>query len=164
MREEKAASIEQRYLVIQGLLDSTSLEFVKEGLPKVWNENTICCFISYAYADLPLGKTFELAFRDDLSELTKTLCVVKAVTQQFAKPFDLIPDGWKTITLLEFPYGIPPIIANLPTIHAWGYNNPTEDVYITNEETWLKLKNIESPRQRRDSFKAMAENGDDKLL
>ncbi len=92
-------------------------------------------FISFAYADIPLGRTFSIAFPTCAPKSeTRTRCVIRAVTQQYAKPFGEVPHGWKTICLVEFPEGIPRVIASLPEVNGWYENR--QSVSLCDEDTW----------------------------
>ena len=51
--------------------------------------------------------------------INETILLLKKVTQQWAKPYDSIPCGHKTICKFEFKNGIPEVIRNLPVISTW---------------------------------------------
>ncbi len=120
LAEEDVPASDQR-LLIEGRVSARTLAAVREGLPRVWPSTARCLFVSYAYADLPLGKRFDVVFPHGHPERAEaTVTTMVAVTQQFAKPFDAVPHGWKTICLMDFPEGEPAVMAGLPTVDAWG--------------------------------------------
>ncbi|MCC5475541.1 hypothetical protein [Streptomyces barringtoniae] len=55
----------------------------------------------------------------DEGDATWVTVMVVAVTQQFGKPFDGIPRGWKTLALLRFEPEVPALISDLPTASGW---------------------------------------------
>jgi hypothetical protein len=63
---------------------------------------------------------------------------ILAVTQQFAKPFDIIPHFCATICLIEFPLGIPALIDNLPSVDQW--HQSSQKICLASRERWLALK------------------------
>jgi hypothetical protein len=65
---------------------------------------------------------------------TRTRCEVIAITQQYAKPFDEVPHGWKTICLVKFEEGIPDIITSLPVVNGWYENRYT--VSLCDTDVW----------------------------
>ena len=124
MLSEDKVPIAERCFLLEGQVSATSLRLVRKGLPTSWPAATLCVFATYAYAELPLGKTFEFVFPEKHPERgEQTIAVIRAVTQQFGKPFDSVPQGWKTICLLDFPSGVPDIIAGLGHVDAWGVSD-----------------------------------------
>jgi hypothetical protein len=76
--------------------------------------------VSYAYADLPLGQRFDaVAQSDTLQGAEATTARILAVTQQFGVALDVVPKGWKTICVIDFPAGVPACVAQLPVLDAW---------------------------------------------
>ncbi len=153
MRSEDAVPLYHRYLSVEGHLSSRTKRLIREGLPASLPLNSRVCFLAYAYADLPLPKAFDRVFRysrdetavrhaDELEILfrPKHLATVLparvrilAVTQQNGEPMSEIPDGEKTIAVLEFPDGVPHLIDELPTVNEWGESRIA--VALCDEET-----------------------------
>jgi len=118
---EENVPIRDRCLVVEGVASSKTLERVRAGLPAVLPLTARCLLLSYSYADLPLGKTFQCVFPGrEPTKFEGTLAVIHAVTQQFGEPFDSIPHGWKTVCVVDFPRGVPWLIERLPIVGAWG--------------------------------------------
>lgn len=138
MRREEDTPIEERYLLVEGRASNAALALVADGLPPKLPATSLVFFVSFAYADLPLGTSFTHVFTpSDPTKHEVTECSVKAVTQQFAKPLAEIPHGWKTITAIDFPAGVPTMLQDLPLVDAWYENaNP---VALSCEETWRRL-------------------------
>lgn len=135
MREERNVPLNERVLAVEGRASPIVLSYVQNALPKERSENSEVLLVSFAYADIPIGRVFDVAFPEgDPKSVTRTRCVITAVTQQYAKPFDEVPHGWKTICLVEFPEGIPAVIASLPTVNGWYENRLT--VSLCDEDTW----------------------------
>jgi len=121
---EENVPMGDRQLLLEGSVSATALALVRAGLPDTWSGTARCLFATYAYADLPLGKRFDFAFPSgDPHAAEPTTAIVQAVTQQFGKPFDSIPHGWKTICLIDFGNSLPRAIENLPTLDSWGQSS-----------------------------------------
>ena len=153
MRSEDVVPIDERYLSVQGHLSTKAQRLVRKGLPKQLPPNSRICFVTYAYANLPLPKEFDTLFRynrdetfvkhgDDIGTVFQpkhlataifTCIRIVAVTQQFAEAWQEIPDGWKTICVIEFPDGVPTSMDELPTMNAWGESR--EAVALCSHET-----------------------------
>jgi hypothetical protein len=142
MREfEDKTPLEQRYLWFEGKVDPKSLALVRAGLPERIPSQAVILFVGFSYADIPLGKCFEIIFPKGRAEAgIRNRSCISAVTQQWGKPFDVIPNGWKTICVVEFPDGVPQMIEDLPTVEAWYCNR--DWVCICDEPTWSALKAI----------------------
>jgi hypothetical protein len=127
--------LHERVLVIEGRASPAVLIRIGAGLPKAKLANCEVLFISFAYADIPIGRTFSIAFPTGAPQsATRTNCQILAVTQQHAKPFDEIPHGWKTICLVKFDDGVPDVIASLPAVNGWYENRNT--VSLCDENRW----------------------------
>lgn len=162
MRSEDAVPLYHRYLSVEGHLSSKTKRLVRKGLPESLPVNSRVCFLAYSYADLPLPKEFDSVFRyhrdetavrhaDEIEILfrPKHLATampvrvrVLAVTQQSGEALTEIPDGEKTIAVLEFPDGVPSMIDELPTVNEWGESRSA--VALCNQET---LQAIEQRRK-----------------
>src|SRR5581483_5110290 len=143
MLVEGACPLHERFLILQGKVSNEALALVRNGLPSTWDDKSIPLFVSYAYADLPLGKEFTRVFPPKApAQAVETLAKVIAVTQQFNKPFDEIPHGWKTITLFEFPRGIPELVDQLPTVGAWGELSDGQCAWLANEDARKALAKV----------------------
>lgn len=135
MRQESDVPLSERVLAVEGRASPTVLFHVQGALPKERPANCEVLLISFAYADIPIGRTFDIAFPTSVPKsVTRTHCTIVAVTQQYAKPFGEVPHGWKTICLMEFPEGIPDVIASLPMVNGWYENRKT--VSLCDEGTW----------------------------
>jgi len=120
---EERTPLDQRCLTIEGHVSETSLDLVRAALPLERPENSAILFLSYAFADIPIGRRYKILFPKDHPALAvSTECDILAVTQQFAKPLDCIPHGWKTICLVRFLAVIPEMIRALPTVDAWTFH------------------------------------------
>jgi hypothetical protein len=141
MRPEADTPIEQRYLWFEGRVSPASMKFIKAGLPakRNWPSNTEVVFVGFAYANLPFTKQFEVVFpRDRPQDGVRCECKIIAATQQIAKPLQWIPQGWKTICLVQFADDIPQLVQELPTVDGWYQNS--DRVCICDEATWQHLK------------------------
>lgn len=118
--DEAHVPVGDRVLLIEGIAAPSALSKVRGGLPNELGENDRAVFAAFAYADIPLGKTYECWFwEDELERVEHATTIVQAATQEMGKPFDSLPHGWRTIAVLRFPQGVPPIVAELPTVTQW---------------------------------------------
>lgn len=124
MFSAKNTPVEHRFLWIPGRATAKVIHLLRKGLPQTLPPNTVMLFVSFSFADIPLGTTFNAAFpRNKPDEAVHCTSRIVAVTQQWGKPFDQIPHGWKTVCAVEFPAGIPPLVLALPTIESWYEND-----------------------------------------
>jgi hypothetical protein len=122
MRSEEQTPVTERYLWLEGFVSESALRHVRRAIQPTWPPSAHWFFVGYAYADLPISKTFEMAYPFRKPERAEpTTAVIQAVTQQFSRRFDSVPHGWKTITLFDFPRGCPQSIARLPILDAWTF-------------------------------------------
>ncbi len=133
MLSEDKVPLRDRRLMVEGVISQEALELVRAGLPTEWPHTARCFLVSYSYADIPLSKRFEFVSSErHPTRAEATLAIVRAVTQQYGKPFDVIPHGWKTICVIDFPQGIPGLVERLPTVGAWGES--TEGVRLCDRD------------------------------
>lgn len=118
MRSELDTPVSERYLTVQGRAG----ESLHAGLPVSFPRTARRAFVSYSYADLPIGKQFDCCYPENMpSRVIPVPIRLLGVTQQFGKPFDQIPHGWKTICLFDFPEGVPPEVDALPILEGWDF-------------------------------------------
>jgi hypothetical protein len=124
------ATIEQR--VIQPL--PTTLQRYAARLDSEWQhaitafqqlelqETFVYVAVSFAYAQLPLGTTFEMVF--PLSRLQEAVqsqsCLVAVIAEWVALPMPFVAAGHRSICLFDFPQGIPRVIYELPLVEQFG--------------------------------------------
>ncbi|MCH9649003.1 MAG: hypothetical protein K0U98_12255 [Deltaproteobacteria bacterium] len=132
---EQEVPVRERALEVYGQLSDRALQGVSSGLPAKLPANSLACFLGYCYVDLPLGKSFEVAYTPEHpQDAFHANCIVVAVTQQFAVPLDHIPHGWKTIAILRFDDGVPDEFLVLPVVDGW---NNARRLMISSRETLL---------------------------
>jgi len=139
--EESRVPPEQRFLRVEGIAHLDVCEKVFKELSSKIGPNRVCPFVSFAYADLPIGKEFEIIYScSEPSKYTETSVRLTAVTQQLAFESDGIPHGWKTICIFEFLSGVPEIISGLPIVQGWYVSDTKEHVCICNKESFDAIK------------------------
>jgi hypothetical protein len=138
MWTEDRTPVEQRLLWFHGKV-SKKVKLTESGLRTYNLPNAVILFVGYAYADIPVGKKFHVVFPRGNPE-AGIVCEseIIAVTQQFDKPLEVVPYGWKTICLVQFPRGVPEVVSNLPTVDGWFAIR--DYVYVCDEETWEAVK------------------------
>lgn len=131
--------LEQQVLWTNGKISANSLGLIKSGLPQNKSANSEILFIGYTFDDIPVGKSFAVIFpKNKPTDGINCESKIVAVTQQFGKPFDGIPNGWKTICIVEFPRGIPDLIKNLPIVESWFENE--EYICFCDNDVWEAIK------------------------
>jgi hypothetical protein len=121
-RDVRDVPVVERVLAIEGLVSPVVLERLLGDRATPADGATRWFFVSFAYADLPLGSAFDCWWKpeDAVPALLSTV-VVERVTQQYGVDLDQIPRGWKTIVLLRFVGGVPDVIDSLDILEAWSY-------------------------------------------
>ncbi len=144
MCSEDTVAIADCILLVEGRASPKAEQAVCAGLPRRPGPKERVCFVSFAYADLPLPKVFDTVFlRSDPRRACQTTCCIEAVTQQFAKPFDEVPHGWKTVCLLVFPDGVPALVDELPEVGGWYEGR--DPICLSSKATWEAWLNSAVP-------------------
>ncbi|MEU7730872.1 hypothetical protein AB0B78_37575 [Streptomyces sp. NPDC040724] len=134
MRTEKDTPLADRVLLIESRADASALDAIGQGLPLL-SANEVALFLSYNYADVPVGRSFDCCFRaSDASAVVSVTATVVAVTQQFGFGWDVIPHGWKTLAVLRFEPEMPALIRDLPEAAGW-FDRPVS-VHVSDRDTW----------------------------
>ncbi|GET40709.1 hypothetical protein [Microseira wollei] len=164
MRSENDTELWERYLWIEGRLSAKVQKrgrAFRRGLPAQISRNSRIVFVRYAYADLELPKDFSMMFQVNQDECVHSYerydCThfrphhlasvidapsrIIAVTQQMDIPFPNVPDGWKTVCVVEFSKGVPAMIDNLPEVFGWGISR--QGVCLCDYQTWSALVDME---------------------
>jgi hypothetical protein len=164
MIDETKVPLRSRFLWLEGRLNTGkegrsphSEAALRRALPLEWPTTSRICVVGYAYATLPLPKEFDTMFAADCDEcvydydgddctafrphhLASAVAVtsrILAVTQQFLTPECEIPNGWKTICLIDFPSGVPDMVEQLPEVDGWGISSHW--VCLCDSATWSEL-------------------------
>jgi hypothetical protein len=145
LRSEDHTPIEERYLWFEGKVSPRAMAAVRRleaptrpALPATSPPDSEFFFVGFSYADLPVGKEFDVVYpkgKPERGELCRSEIV--AVTQQFSKPMSEVPHGWKTICLVRFPAGIPSIVRDLPVVDGWYQHE--DCVCVCSRLTWEHL-------------------------
>ena len=113
-----------RYQVkVNGIISETSKKLIDKGFTETRDEfHTINLFCSYSELKIPIGATFNCFEKNNKQTILEKDAVLLAVTQQFGKPFEFIPEGWKTISKFEFSEKDVYNLKNeLPILDSWTY-------------------------------------------
>ncbi|MGP3975767.1 hypothetical protein ACTWQF_17510 [Streptomyces sp. 8N114] len=134
MRTEEDTPLAERVLLIESRADEGALTAIGQGLPRR-SAKEEALFLSYNYADVPVGRSFHCCFRrSDESDVVSVTTTVVAVTQQFGVALDVIPHGWKALAVLRFEPEIPAMVRDLPEAAGW-FDQPIS-VYVSDSDTW----------------------------
>lgn len=102
-----------------------ALGIVDEWISKYWyrtnkkSNNALLLFCGYSDYEIPVGYVFNKITKEDEIMCTASI-TLKAVTQQYFKPFDCIPNGWKTISEFEFDVSTYEMMKKqMPIIDDW---------------------------------------------
>ncbi|MDX3533070.1 hypothetical protein PV721_01525 [Streptomyces sp. MB09-01] len=134
MRTEEDTPPADRVLLVESRADKSALAAIGQGLPRL-SANEEALFLSYNYADVPVGRSFDCCFRaSDASDVVSVTATVVAVTQQFGIGWDVIPHGWKTLAVLRFEPDTPALIRELPEAARWF--DERVSVHVSDRDTW----------------------------
>lgn len=134
MRSEEDTPVVERVLCVQSRADEGVIRTCGAVIPPA-ADNEVLLFLSYTYADVPLGRRYDCCFRRaDETDVSWVTVTVVAATQQFLIGHDELPHGWKTLALLRFEPEIPTMIRDLPEASTWHQYPDT--VFISDRDTW----------------------------
>jgi len=108
-------------LIIQGIVSGTVImELKRSFLQKENNPNTIVLFCGFSEYDIPLGSVFtQIWFQREVLYMGKA--VLTKITQQFDRPIDEIPRGWRTVCSFTFEEPVPDVLYKyLPVVQSWS--------------------------------------------
>ncbi|MDF2188606.1 hypothetical protein [Paraflavitalea sp. CAU 1676] len=93
-----------------------------------FNEMIVYC--DYSDYEIPVGYVFRKVISSTGQVIPCTVQLV-AVTQQFAKPMDGIPRGWKSICKLSIQHStVPALLANIPVSEDW-HNQTDQQIMLS---------------------------------
>jgi len=113
-----------RYQVsVNGIISSWSKIIADRGFKVKGDEKrTLDLFCWYSELEVPIGATFNCFEKNNVQTQLKKDAVLIAVTQQMGKPFEVIPEGWKTISKFEFSEEDLYTLKNeLPVLDSWTF-------------------------------------------
>lgn len=111
-----------RIKIIGKLKKELEINFVEALDCRELNSNQMIFFCDYSEFDIPVGYCFTEVVKSDNTILNCKVLLEK-ISQQFFKPFDEIPHGWKTISKFKFIDGvIPDAVQKLPVLDGWIYS------------------------------------------
>ena len=88
--------------------------------------NFVSVFCDFSLFDIPVGHIFSQVLNSGQNRVYSGSIVLQSVTQQFAKPFDEVPKGWRTICTFSYDDS--------------GNEKPFDTLDIT--ETWVCTDNF----------------------
>ncbi len=99
--------------------------------------------VSFAYADIFIGKTFEIAFpRNKPKEGVKCKAIIQAILQEhLVIPVDCVSCGHRSICLINFPEGIPTIISQMKQVTGFMQDNLEDEIFLCSKDTWEQWLN-----------------------
>ena len=113
-----------RYQVsVNGIISSWSKIMADRGFKVKGDEKrTLDLFCWYSNLEIPIGATFNCFEKNNVQTQLKKDAILIAVTQQMGKPFEVIPEGWKTISKFEFSEEDLYTLKNeLPVLDSWTF-------------------------------------------
>jgi len=177
-KPESSTPIAQRRLVLEGKIRKSKITLLHQRMPDWLAQNnarldtdfhqavtayqqlqlceTMVYFaVSYAYADIPVGKTYDVIFPFNQPEsAVRTPSVLVAVIHESAPlPMPIIYSGGRSICLFDFPSGIPLLIQKLRFVKIFIQTPLEEDVMLATTETFQYLL------KERNTYKHVPEDG-----
>ena len=131
------------YVMIKGIVTNMVLNSIKSAFLNTNNRNSVIFFANYSELDIPIGTHFQKVFDPVTNHMENVKCELEEVTQEFGRPFDHIPSGWKTICKFKFTNEIPLLIQSLPKIDDWS-DKKSNSVILTTSVFWEEYLRITS--------------------
>jgi hypothetical protein len=128
------------YILLLGFVADSVLADVVKAFSKS-DSCSKSLFANYSEIDIAKGTHFQKVFDLHTTTVEDVKCELDEVTQQFGKPFDYIPAGWKTICKINFFNEVPSLIESLPTIEDWSDKN-SKAIILTNDSFWKEYCRI----------------------
>lgn len=113
--------MEKEYIKVVGIL-SESLNNKFSNIFKPWDKKKdIVLLCDYSEFDILVKHVFnEIIVYEKTPKSIVCKVLLKKISQEFFKEYDMVPKGHKTICLFEFLDGkIPELIYKLPVIEGW---------------------------------------------
>lgn len=121
-RAESAVPLRERVLSIEGIVAPSLLRSIDDGQGVSPDDSARWLFVSYAYADIPRGRTYDHWWAPDSSSGPIVAAAsVDHIKQQYGNALDVVPHGWKTIIRFRFTSTVPQGIDELPVLRDWSY-------------------------------------------
>ncbi|WP_293304156.1 hypothetical protein [Pedobacter sp. UBA5917] len=120
MKSSSIIAIENKSIIITGKFPSSKIDLVKEVLNlDNFDESEIIVFCAFSEYEIPIGTVFNFVENMNGYVLIEGKITLIGVTQQFFKPFDAIPKGWKTICKFKFDMETSSLLTHLPQSPSW---------------------------------------------
>jgi hypothetical protein len=106
-----------------------------------WRATFVYCAISFSYAQLPVGTTFERVFPyEQPHHAIHTVAVLVAVIHETLPiPLPFVDGGHRAICLFDFPTGVPALIRHLPDVTGFMQTPLHQTVGVSSETIWNYL-------------------------
>lgn len=104
--------------------------------------------VSFAYADIPVGKQFDSALpAGQPSRAISTVAVLLAILHEWvALPVPSTARGHRSICIIDFPNGMPRLIRDIPLVTSFVERTSEENIWLTSHETLAALRYNDSSR------------------
>lgn len=113
MTAEEAVPVEQRFMTIACRASASLLTRVRPYLPETIPPTARVVLTGPSYADIPLGKRFELVMPEKQPQhAERTTAVLMAAAQTFGR-MPAVASGWNHICVIDFPDGVPSLVDEL---------------------------------------------------
>lgn len=102
------------------MLRPAARELIEAARP---HTSEVCFLVSFAGSEFHAGSEFDVLLRAIDGHQTATRAVLVAVLPKFGLALlDSIPRGHETFCVLQFPGGIPDVVATLPSVESWAHH------------------------------------------
>lgn len=169
LHQEAYVPIAERFLMLAGKLNPRFVETrIKRRMPAAiaqhadqltpdWHqaiaayqqlretETSIYFAVSFAYAQLPVGKTFDVLFpahRPDLA-VQAPATLVAVISEWLPLPMPFIEAGHRSICMLDFPTGVPDLIQNFREVEDFRQYPAETYIWLSSTETWQHLSAVQ---------------------
>jgi len=111
--------MEKENIIITGRFPSSDFSLLREALKfNILTKLEVIVYCLYSEYEIPLGTIFHRIENMNNQIVYEGEIKLTNVTQQYLRPFDGIPKGWKTICKFKFQHQIPLALIELPEV-SW---------------------------------------------
>ena len=121
---------------------------VLKKLPAVHERHSafeeVYVFVGYGFSNFALNDRFDIAIGEVGGKWDSNCQIrLKKIYDEFGSTHNAIPDGYKTICLLECKPQVPAIIKKLPALKTWDFGRPGVNLYNHSDLNLLQLPDTE---------------------
>jgi hypothetical protein len=141
LRELAPAALAQRYGKLDDDIYRELEDCLSHYLALAPSDKRIHLAASFAYADVPIGKVFEIIFPLGRPEAQiRCTAILSGVIGEW-RPLVMqgTSKGHRFVGVFEFPNGVPELILNMEEVDAFMQTKSENQVCLCGQQTWRRL-------------------------